>query len=265
MSQAPPRHVVQSFGGDGEPVRVGGGMGGAWRIRDIVLKREDHHSTHAAWQAEVLSSIRCDGFRVPCPRPSAKGGFVVDGWTAWEWVQGRHEYGRWAEIIEAGERFHAALIGIPRPGFIGERSDPWVVGDRVAWGDLPVEAFRRVKHLERLADALRPVDAASQVIHGDLGGNVLFAEGLAPAIIDFSPYWRPTAYASAIVVADALAWEDADESLLDAVAHIEQFEQFFLRALIYRVVTDRLFRENEPIRPDDADPYLPVVELAVHL
>ena len=54
-------------------------------------------------------------------------------------------------------------------------------------------------------------------MHGDLTGNVLFADDLAPAVIDFSPYWRPTGFASAIVVGDALLWEGADETLLAAV------------------------------------------------
>jgi hypothetical protein len=94
---------------------------------------------------------------------------------------------------------------------------------------------------------------------------VLFDDQLPPAVIDFSPYWRPTAFASAIVVADALVWEGADESILNAVAHVEDFGQCLLRALIYRTVTDRLFRSHEPIRPDDADPYLPAVELALRL
>ena len=52
-------------------------------------------------------------------------------------------------------------------------------------------------------------------MHGDLTGNVLFARGLPPAVIDFSPYWRPVGFASAVVVGDALLWEGADESLLD--------------------------------------------------
>lgn len=43
-------------------------------------------------------------------------------------------------------------------------------------------------------------------IHGDLTGNVLFAAGRAPAVIDFSPYWRPPVFAEAIVVADGLLW-----------------------------------------------------------
>jgi hypothetical protein len=84
-------------------------------------------------------------------------------------------------------------------------------------------------------------------VHGDLTGNVLFAEELAPAIIDFSPFWRPPAYASAIVVADAFVWDGADESLIDAVAHIPHFPQFLVRALIMRaVVIDSSKKTSQP-------------------
>jgi hypothetical protein len=38
-----------------------------------------------------------------------------------------------------------------------------------------------------------------------------------------------------------------------------------LRALIMRAVVDRIFRPNEPIRPNDADPYLRAVEIACAL
>ena len=138
-------------------------------------------------------------------------------------------------------------LAFPVPDFIARRADPWAIGDRVAWGGLPLGEFAQVRHLPRLAAALRPVEASSQLIHGDLTGNVLFDDQLPPAVIDFSPYWRPAAFASAIVVADALVWEDADESILDAVAHIEDFGQLLLRALIYRAVTDR---HRPPARRD---------------
>jgi hypothetical protein len=67
------------------------------------------------------------------------------------------------------------------------------------------------------------------------------------------------------VVADALVWDGAGEELLAVVAHVGSFEQYLLRALIYRAVTDRLFRPHEAIRRDDADPFLPAVELALRL
>jgi prepilin-type processing-associated H-X9-DG protein len=42
-----------------------------------------------------------------------------------------------------------------------------------------------------LLAALRPVDLPDQFIHADLAGNVLFADGVPPAVIDFSPLERP--------------------------------------------------------------------------
>ena len=84
-------------------------------------------------------------------------------------------------------------------------------------------------------------------------------------MIDFSPYWRPPAFASAVVVGDALVWEGADESLVGAVADSDDFPQFLLRALIFRAVVDALFRAGEPDRPDDDDCFLAPVELACRL
>jgi uncharacterized protein (TIGR02569 family) len=264
-SERPPAAVLSVFGVTGEPEPVEGGEGRSWRAGELVLKPLDVSEQEMEWLADVLASISRDGFRVAEPRRGEDGSVAVAGWCAWEAVAGRHERRRWPEIIAAGERFHAALAGIPCPDFIERRQSPWAVGDRVAWGELPADELPEVKHLHRLLAALGPVDAPSQLVHGDLTGNVLFDEGLAPAIIDVSVYWRPTPFASAIVVADALVWEGAGESLLDAVAHVPDFGQYLVRALIYRAVTDRLFRMDEPLRPDDADPYLPAVELACGL
>ena len=100
-------------------------------------------------------------------------------------------------------------------------------------------------------------------MHGDLTGNVLFADGLPPAVIDFAPYWRPPAFATAVVVGDALLWEGADETLLAAVEHVDAFPQFLLRALIYRAVVDAIFRNGE-VRDED-DCFGAPVELALRL
>lgn len=264
-AQPPPPSVLAAFGVAGTPVPLEGGQGSSWRVGEAVLKPLDLGQPELAWQAEVFASISCDGFRVAHPLRAQTGELAVEDWCAWEAVEGTHERRRWPEIIAVGERFHAALVGVPRPDFVALRTDPWAIGDRVAWGDLPAGEFAHVKHLTRLVAALKPLAAPSQLIHGDLTGNVLFDHRLPPAVIDFSPYWRPTAFASAVVVADALVWEGAQEDILNAVAHIEDFEQYLLRALIYRAVTDRLFRLDEPVRTDDADPYLPAVELACRL
>jgi hypothetical protein len=211
----PAQDVLDAFEALGEPEPLAGGTGRAWRVGDLVLKPLD---ADVAWQHAVLGSVEEDGFRVERPRPE-----VIDGWTAWTYVAGRHECGRWREIIAVGERFHDALPDVHPPPRV---ENAWDVGDRVAWGELPYSA------VADLLDALEPTEDRPQLIHGDLTGNVLFHDDLPPAVIDFAPYYRPPQYASAIVVADALCWEGAPAELAEAVGR-----QYLLRALIYRAVT----------------------------
>jgi uncharacterized protein (TIGR02569 family) len=217
--ELPPKSVLDAFGARGEPVLLDGGTGRTWRCGDLVLKPLDRAPAEIAWQADVLGRIREDGFRVTRPVPR-----IADGWTAWEYVEGAHEPGRWLDIIAAGERLHAALAGIPPPDMPGV--EPWATGDRVAWDGEPFDG------LGDILGALRPVHEPSGLIHGDLTGNVLFDDTLPPAIIDFTPYWRPLQFQSAIVVADALVWEGAPPELADQV-----HPQYLLRALVYRGVT----------------------------
>jgi uncharacterized protein (TIGR02569 family) len=265
VAQQPSAHVLAAFGASEQPLPLTGGQETTWRSGDVVFKPLDRAEAEVEWEAELFDSLPCDGFRVARTIRSTDGSLVVEGWCAFEALAGRHEEGRWADVIAVGARFHRALASVPRPAFLERRSDRWAISDRVAWGELPADEYMHVKHLPRLLASLRPLAAQSQLIHGDLTGNVLFADGLPPAVIDFVPYWRPTGFASAVVVADALVWEGADESVLEAVADVDDFPQYLLRALVFRAVTDRLFRLDEPVRPDSADPYLPAVDLVCRL
>jgi hypothetical protein len=88
-----------------------------------------------------------------------------------------------------------------------------------------------------LVDRLRPPPTSDQLIHGDLTGNVLFADDEPPAVIDLSLYWRPVGYATAIVVADAIVWEGAGDELVQyALQREEAFGQLLARALVFRLV-----------------------------
>jgi len=245
----PSSRVLAAFGAPEHPVQIPGGRGRAWRAGDLILKPADLTPDEHAWQAEVLPTIRGDGFRLAHPRRAADGALAVDGWTAWEHVAGEHRVRRWLEIIDAGAALHRATADIACPDFIGSRTDPWSVGDRVAWGEEPVEPYRGLRSVDRLVDVLRPIDAPGQLIHGDLTGNVLFADDLPPAIIDVSTYWRPRTLATAIVVADALVWEGADASLPRAFDGVGSFGQYLARALIFRLVSASIGR----FEGDDAE------------
>lgn len=66
------------------------------------------------------------------PQRAGDDSFAIDGWCAWNRVEGRHEEHGWLAIIAVGDLFHSALVGAPRPEFIARRTDPWAIGDRVA-------------------------------------------------------------------------------------------------------------------------------------
>lgn len=131
----------------------------------------------------------------------------------------------------------------------------------MAWGEQSIEAYLSIPVVRTLAALRRPVVAPAQLIHGDLTGNVLFLDGNTPAVIDLSLYWRPVAYAAGIVVADALVWEGADERLLTTADEWPDFAQCFVRALLFRIVTDTL-RNHGTV---NAQPYERAVELACGL
>lgn len=221
------------------PFRLPGGQGVAWRAGDVVLK-PTADIQEAEWSGSVLSRLREVGFRVSRPIRSSVGTWTAAGWSAWSWVEGRHDFSdRWSDVLTAGAAFHAALRDVERPSFLDVREGVWSVGDLAAWGDdSPIVIHDEFgPALEELLALRSPSRLPSQVIHGDLTGNVLFADPAAPAIIDFVPYWRPADFALAIVVADAVAWHHAAPELARALPSAEDPRSMLARAAIYRLIT----------------------------
>jgi hypothetical protein len=237
-----------------------------------------------------LSGHRDPGFRVPQPLRSATGDWIAgdriapalaagdpaaedpaaeasaqppaEAWVAWQWLPGEPASwaGRspfWPRLIEASGAFHAALAGRPAPPWLGTDGSQWTVGDQVAWGERDPESVLADApeplggQLRSLLAALRPVHQPSQLIHGDLGGNVLFADGEPPVVIDFSPYWRHAGLPLAVAAVDALMWNGADSAILGHLAvqagyDPADFGQLLARALVYRLVTEVIFRRGDP-------------------
>jgi uncharacterized protein (TIGR02569 family) len=242
MQDPPRREVLDSFGVTGPPTLLEGGEGRSWRAGDIVLKPCDD-VVEWAWLGERLPSLQQAEFRLALPLRARDDRWVVDGWSAQAAVAGVHAE-RWNEVLQVGRRFDESMAALPRPDFIDHRTHPWSVGDRVAWEE--ADPPRDHPLLERLSAIRAPVDLPSQAIHGDLTENVLFADHLPPAVIDVTPYWRPSGYSLAIVAADAIQWFGADPfELLAACADIEAFPQLFVRAVIFRLVTTLVFGHRD--------------------
>lgn len=257
--------MLQAYRLHGLPVPLAGGQGTSWRVGAAVVKPLDMDPALVPWLGALLARlVGHPDFRVSVPLQTSDGRWAVEGWTAWRYEPGVRVPRRWHDIIAVGQRLHMALESEPEPPFISGRTDRWAIGDRVAWGELPTSRYAGLKYLDELTAALRPVALPrQQLIHGDLTGNVLFHDTLPPLVIDLSLYWRPTAFASAIVIADALVFEGADEGVLDPLLEDSAFPQCLLRALIYRIVSDQ--NDGRHLHRHVTDPYRSAVRLAIRL
>ncbi len=141
-----------------------------------------------------------------------------------------------AEVREVSVAFHTAIRQLDRPGFMDHRDDPWAFGDRVAWeGVEPIGDAASLDVIEQLRGHLAPVACHSQPIHGDILPNVLLADGLPPAVIDWPPYFRPAGLATAIAVTDAVTLRGEPLSLLGEWETGADWQQLLVRALLYRL------------------------------
>jgi uncharacterized protein (TIGR02569 family) len=245
---APSREVLEAFGVSGQPTLLRGGMGRTWRVGDVVLKPVAGVLEHA-WVCDVYDAWSEPEVRVPQPL-RADGAWSFAGWGAHVLVPGENARAgddpAWFRRV--ADTFHVAVAGLPRPAFLEHRDDPWSFGDRVAWeGVAPQGEPETVALVERALARLHPVDLPVQVIHGDLGGNVL-RDGDRPGVIDWPAYHRPKAWALAVIATDAVCWEGADTSLLDLWREDPAWPQLLLRAVIYRLAT-RGHNEVTGVRP----------------
>jgi uncharacterized protein (TIGR02569 family) len=224
-------------------------------VGDLVLKPVEDVVEHA-WVADMYDAWSCEAVGVPRPL-RADGAWSYAGWGAHRWSPG--------ETARAGddpswfratfEAFHDAVAEAARPAFLDDRDDAWSHGDRVAWeAEAPRGTPDTLDLLRRALALLEPVDLPSQIVHGDLGGNVL-RDGDWAGVIDWPAYHRPRAWALAVVATDAVCWEDADPSLLDRWGGDPHWPQLLLRAVIYRIAT-RGHNEAAGSSPVGSDGYV---------
>ena len=236
----PSQEVLASFGLGRSIARPQpGGQSDAWRTEGVVLKPVDDVAA-ATCTARVLAGLPERGFRISRPVAAVDGGFVVHGWAAWTVVEGDHDLTRRCpEVIRTALALNVALASAPCPPFLNDRTDVWAIGDRVAWDEQSFEVHDlTLRSLGlRLHRYVEPNTDVSQLIHGDLSGNVLFRDGFAPAVIDFSAYWRPALFSLAVVAVDAVSWHGANQALFDALPDQPNRASMLARAGLYRLVT----------------------------
>jgi uncharacterized protein (TIGR02569 family) len=246
----PPAHVHAAFGlAETSGERLAGGEGRTWRFGDVVLKPVDN-AVEAAWVANTFDTLRVSGIRVARPLRSSDGRWVVGGWSAQRFVSGR-QAPRYDDIIDASQSLHEALAGVPEPKFLRDRTDVYSWADRLAWAEIADDDHRLgdghgARLFAELAEGRKPVEAVNQVVHGDLFGNVLFAGSAPPAVIDFTPYFRPASYSAAVIAVDAIAWGGAQTDLLGRWQQLEAWPQMLRRAVLFRLAVSLAHPRTTP-------------------
>lgn len=248
----PSTHVLDLFAVPEDVQPLPGGSGGSVRSGDLVLS-PGRDAAVQAWLSPVLArlAVRLDerpgrhprDVRLAMPVPARDGSWVVDGWAASRWEPGTVACEDLDVVLAAGRLLHAELaVAVPhRPEGLEERPDRWAYAERLAFEPallpelLSEDQPALVRRIAALLDAttLGP----DQLVHADLAGNVLLDATLAPVVIDVSPAWRPTRWAEAVCVLDAVLWHDAAPELLTSWHHGSD-RQAMLRAVLFRVLSD---------------------------
>lgn len=231
----PNASIAEAFGATAPLVKLQGGRGLTHRSGDIVLKPAPC-TVEANWLGETFNTLaRSSEVRFPRPVRSKNGNWIEEGVVAWTYLPGTVVGGDFKVKMAASQSFHDAVRSLKKPAFLDTRDDPWSQADRVAWQEKPPNyELEFMALIAPFLSRLEQIDLPSQIIHGDLSGNVIFTEHGPPGVIDITPYWRPVGYAAAIIVVDTI-WDEGPPPDLSRFNSIPSATQLMLRAFIRRM------------------------------
>lgn len=225
-----------------------------WHSGRIEL-RPVTDTAETLWAAGALGSVSVPGLRIAQPARATDGRQVVGGWKAYRTADGDAATAGEAraapsfdDIVLISVKLHQAVAHLPRPDFIGKRTDLLAVADRIAWGeetDIELDEHQGGRWFEILIGSAKRVSLPDQVVHGSLYTGVRFSQAQPPTVIDFRPYYRPAEWATALVVVDAITFGGADAALMERWAHLPAWRQMLLRAVLFRLAAHAL-----DLRPD---------------
>ncbi|HEY1056858.1 MAG TPA: hypothetical protein VGE24_17055 [Emticicia sp.] len=231
------KEILEAFGINGKIEKLTGGQGQSVRVGDFVVKPIDEIAKYS-WASSVLESIVSDSLSIAKPIRSKNGNFVENGFGVTQFLEGNFEFGKIEEKTKACRVLNQLIQLIKPPSEWNLWSSPWQLATRVAWeeADLPMNSDTRSRELiETIKSRYDPIDLSNQLIHSDLAGNILF-NGTTPVIIDFSPEFRPSAYAEILLITDSIAWynEDVSSIWIKGYSH-SLVVQLVLRAIVFRL------------------------------
>lgn len=233
-----PQNVLEAFDASTEGEALEGGQNESMKYGDIAIK-PIHDASYYTQVSQVFESLIPTDYRISKPIKTRDGLYVIEGYCATKYEPGYDDDKAVKEKIEVARYLNKDLeeADISCWKF---SDDPWSRANDVLWRGAPLQKDWSVEIKTFIEDKLKqllPYEDAYQLIHGDLGGNILFHEELKPLVIDFSPTIAPAKYAEAIIVCDSIAWAGQPLSCMDFLGDLEIYRPFLQRAVMFRALT----------------------------
>lgn len=235
--------IASAFQCAGKKQMLAGGKEHSLRVGQCVFKPIENVERYS-WSCDLLLKLSRRGFRISEPRRAIDGSFVYHGWAASNFEPGEHVTGRWHEKLNISRMFHSELNDLafsPMP----PSDDVWSLAHEITWQLTPLPSALHPKMTTMIEEIFTHYQLLSRypgIIHSDICGNVLFHEELDPCVIDFSPAFGSVEYAEAILVADAIAWQNAPLDIVNLLPFNEHYRQYLLRAINFRIIVAALYK-----------------------
>ncbi len=256
----PIKKISKLFGSDEEPVLFLD-THGVYRAGNIIIK-PILEKIESEELAEIINQLPVsEKIRIPKPIKSINGNWIEEGYVAWTYLEGKEVGGRYKDKIEVCDFFTKIFQDVSKPKFIEARNNPWAIADRVTWGELKIQYEEKFQNIINVIQPiLKPNNLSYQIIHGDITRNIIFNEKEFPGVIDLTLYWRPKDYAKALLIVDAITWEDTNLDVYNLVVDVPEINQLLLRAGLRRIIEQpehvKYFGKNKDKALEQSSKYL---------
>jgi len=238
--------AYKAFNLKGAGIQLEGGQNNSYRYGNIIIKKNDGDNVNIDLICTILSRIDSDRYRVAKPVLSINNRFIEDGYVATFYEEGQHHYNNIEEVIYISNLFHNDIQHYSID-LMKDVDTKWTNAMDILFRNRDIPYNVDNDNLEtclNMMKMLKPFNDELQIIHGDIGGNILFHSKLPPCIIDFSPCIAPAKMANAIVITDYVTWVNSDLSKLHLLKPFEEYKNYIAYAVMFRLLSALCSKED---------------------
>ncbi|MBN2795760.1 MAG: hypothetical protein JXR88_10165 [Clostridia bacterium] len=241
------KEILEAFHIQDDGQHLEGGQNQSIRFGHVVLKPvedEVYYNTIS----EIFNSLDSNRYRISKHMLSKYGQYAYKGYGATWFEPGFEVDDRLEEKLLVSHALHESSKNTST-NQLPKGKDPWSKAHTLLWNKERLKAVNEQNiFVNQLLDQLPDYNETHQLIHSDLGGNILFHQDLPPLVIDFSPAEAPKSFADAVLVCDSIAWGNQSIESLKLLRSNINYRESILYAVAFRVATIACFEKHDMAR-----------------